>query len=83
MKLDNRPKKLLVKGANLEQLQGVRDWYEVQSLSHRPLLRIHAVVRKPLQTTGQVESVDTTDDGSILVSFRSRPAAEQVHLYSR
>ncbi|KAI0343890.1 hypothetical protein BDW22DRAFT_1412548 [Trametopsis cervina] len=56
MKLDNRPKKLLVKGASSDQLQGVRDWYE---------------------TVGQVEAVDTTDDGDILVSFRSRAAAEQ------
>ena len=30
MKLDNRPKKLLVKGATAEQLQAVRDWYEVR-----------------------------------------------------
>ena len=29
MKLDNRPKKLLVKGPSAEQLQAVRDWYEV------------------------------------------------------
>ncbi|TBU35050.1 hypothetical protein BD311DRAFT_681408 [Dichomitus squalens] len=56
MKLDNRPKKLLVKGASAESLQAVRDWYE---------------------TTGQVESVETTDGGDVLVSFRSRAAAEQ------
>ncbi|KAI0768482.1 hypothetical protein BD413DRAFT_605283 [Trametes elegans] len=56
MKLDLRPKKLLVKGASTESLQAVRDWYE---------------------TTGQVESVDTTDGGDIIVSFRSRAAAEQ------
>ncbi|KAI0374368.1 hypothetical protein BV20DRAFT_1041340 [Pilatotrama ljubarskyi] len=56
MKLDLRPKKLLVKGAPSESLQAVRDWYE---------------------TTGQVESVETTDSGDILVSFRSRAAAEQ------
>jgi hypothetical protein len=30
MKLDNRPKKLLVKGASGEQVQDVRDWYEVK-----------------------------------------------------
>ena len=30
------------------------------------------------QTTGQVESVDTLEGGDILVSFRSRAAAEQV-----
>lgn len=29
MKLDNRPKKLVVKGVKQEQLQSVRDWYEV------------------------------------------------------
>ncbi|KAL1952161.1 hypothetical protein VTO73DRAFT_1310 [Trametes versicolor] len=56
MKLDLRPKKLLVKGASTESLQAVRDWYE---------------------TTGQVESVDTTDGGDIVVSFYSRGAAEQ------
>ncbi|KAI0803043.1 hypothetical protein BC629DRAFT_1591141 [Irpex lacteus] len=55
MKLDNRPKKLLVKGVTSEQVQGVRDWYE---------------------TTGQVDSVDTTDDG-VVVGFKSRAAAEQ------
>ena len=30
MKLDNRPKKLVVKGAPQEALQSVRDWYEVR-----------------------------------------------------
>lgn len=29
MKLDNRPKKLLVKGVTGDQVQSVRDWYEV------------------------------------------------------
>ena len=33
MKLDNRPKKLLVQGASHEQLQSVRDWYEVRNTS--------------------------------------------------
>ena len=31
MKLDNRPKKLLIKGANSDQVQAVREWYEVRS----------------------------------------------------
>ena len=30
MKLDNRPKKLVIKGAPQEALQSVRDWYEVR-----------------------------------------------------
>ncbi|OBZ79524.1 hypothetical protein A0H81_00580 [Grifola frondosa] len=55
MKLDNRPKKLLIKGAGRDAVQAVRDWYE---------------------TTGQVESLDATDSGDIIVSFRSRNAAE-------
>lgn len=29
MKLDNRPKKLLIKGVNEEGVQALRDWYEV------------------------------------------------------
>ena len=31
MKLDNRPKKLMIKGAPQEGLQAVRDWYEVSN----------------------------------------------------
>lgn len=57
MKLDNRPKKLLVKDVSADSVQAVRDWYE---------------------TTGQVDSVDTLDSGDIIVSFKSRSAAEQV-----
>ncbi|RDB28519.1 hypothetical protein Hypma_015287 [Hypsizygus marmoreus] len=56
MKLDNRPKKLLVKGVPREGLQALRDWFE---------------------TTGQLESVETLDSGDIIVSFKSRAAAEQ------
>ncbi|KAI0824150.1 hypothetical protein BC628DRAFT_1323183 [Trametes gibbosa] len=56
MKLDLRPKKLLVRGAPAESLQAVRDWYE---------------------TTGQVESVETSDNGDIVIAFYSRGAAEQ------
>ncbi|KAJ3842957.1 hypothetical protein F5878DRAFT_340864 [Lentinula raphanica] len=56
MSLDNRPKKLLVKGVGSENEQALRDWYE---------------------TTGQLESVTQTGDGDMIVSFRTRPAAEQ------
>ncbi|KAL0575134.1 hypothetical protein V5O48_006838 [Marasmius crinis-equi] len=56
MKLDNRPKRLLVKGAGSDGLQAIRDWYE---------------------TTGQMETADATDDGDIIVSFKSRHGAEQ------
>ncbi|KAJ4476761.1 hypothetical protein J3R30DRAFT_3488695 [Lentinula aciculospora] len=56
MSLDNRPKKLLVKGVSGGNEQALRDWYE---------------------TTGQMESVFQTDSGDMIVSFRTRPAAEQ------
>jgi RNA-binding protein 26 len=32
MKLDNRPKKLLVKGVHEDGSQALRDWYEVRDL---------------------------------------------------
>lgn len=58
LKLDNRPKKLLVKGVEGDEgLQAVKSWYEAG---------------------GQVESVETLEDGDVLVSFKSRSAAEQV-----
>ncbi|KAJ7139873.1 hypothetical protein C8R44DRAFT_604861 [Mycena epipterygia] len=56
MKLDNRPKKLVVKGVKEDSTQAVRDWYE---------------------TTGQVESLTTVDNGDIVVTFRTRNGAEQ------
>ena len=61
MKLDNRPKKLLVKGVNEAQVQAVKDWYE---------------------TTGQLDTVENLEGGDLLVSFKSRAAAEQVRIPS-
>ena len=59
MKLDNRPKRLLVKDVTTDSLQAVRDWFE---------------------TTGQVDSIDHTESGDVIVSFKSRSGAEQVSL---
>ncbi|KAF8688848.1 hypothetical protein AX14_003388 [Amanita brunnescens Koide BX004] len=56
MKLDNRPKRLLVKGAREEHVQAVREWFNA---------------------TGQVDAAETIESGDVVVSFRSRPAAEQ------
>lgn len=56
MKLDNRPRKLLVKGVREDSLQALRDWYE---------------------TTGQLDSTETIGDDEVLVSFKTRAAAEQ------
>lgn len=57
MRLDNRPRRLLVKEVAPDVQQAVRDWYEA---------------------TGQVESFEPTNDGDVVVSFRTRVAAEQV-----
>jgi RNA-binding protein 26 len=57
MKLDNRPKKLLVKDVGSDSIQAVRDWYEAG---------------------GQVDAVETLDSGDVVVTFRTRAAAEQV-----
>ena len=42
MKLDNRPKKLLVKGVHEDGSQALRDWYEVRNLF--PSIRIFQVL---------------------------------------
>ncbi|KIY51399.1 hypothetical protein FISHEDRAFT_37255 [Fistulina hepatica ATCC 64428] len=56
MSLDNRPRKLIVKGVNEQDVQVVKDWYE---------------------TTGMLDSVERMDSGDLLVSFKTRAAAEQ------
>jgi RNA-binding protein 26 len=61
MKLDNRPKKLLIKDVGSDGAQAVRDWYE---------------------TGGQVDAVETLENGDVMVTFRTRAAAEQVRLPS-
>ena len=57
MKLDNRPKKLLVKDVGSDGVQAVREWYEAG---------------------GQVDAVETLENGDVVVTFRTRAAAEQV-----
>ena len=59
MKLDNRPKKLLVQDIGSDSIQAVRDWYEAG---------------------GQVDALETLENGDIVVTFRTRAAAEQVSL---
>ena len=57
MKLDNRPKKLLVQDIGSDSIQAVRDWYEAG---------------------GQVDAFETLENGDVVVTFRTRAAAEQV-----
>jgi RNA-binding protein 26 len=59
MKLDNRPKKLLIKEVGSDSVQAVRDWYEAG---------------------GQVDALETLENGDVVVTFRTRAAAEQVCL---
>jgi RNA-binding protein 26 len=59
MKLDNRPKKLLVQDIGSDSTQAVRDWYEAG---------------------GQVDAFETLENGDVVVTFRTRAAAEQVSL---
>ncbi|KAI0034899.1 hypothetical protein K488DRAFT_44317 [Vararia minispora EC-137] len=56
MRLDNRPRRLLVKDVGPDAEQAVRDWYDA---------------------TGQVDSFESLEGGDLVVSFRTRAAAEQ------
>ena len=76
MKLDNRPKKLVVKGVREDALPTLRQWYEVRTIPQRSLPRIQVLFS--LQTPGQLDSVDFVGDDEVLVGFRTRAAAEQV-----
>lgn len=74
MTLDNRPKQLLLKSVNNEHLQAVRDWYEVSDHYDPVVPRADHVAK----STGQLQSVDVQDSGDLVVTFKTRPAAEQV-----
>lgn len=56
MKLDNRPKKLVLKGVGQDAVEHAKSWFEA---------------------TGQMDTLETTDDGDVVVGFKSRAAAEQ------
>ena len=79
MKLDNRPKKLLVKGVDEGHTQALRDWYEVRVVPLSIPIRDCSCCYGCFQTTGQLDNVDLADNssGAYIVSFKSRSAAEQ------
>ena len=79
MKLDNRPKKLLVKGVREDAVPALREWYEVGMEAH---LGSH-VLKHFFQASGQVDSVDAVGDDEVLVGFRTRAAAEQVRFLAQ
>jgi RNA-binding protein 26 len=78
MKLDNRPKKLLVKGVGEEHLQTLRDWYEVCNSLFSSFLAAFVNAEFFEQTTGQLDSVERAESNTYIVSFKSRSAAEMV-----
>jgi RNA-binding protein 26 len=76
MKLDNRPRKLLVKGVPEESAEVAENWYGVcisRSFLHRVVVESGG-----LQTTNGVENVERLADGDLVVSFKTRSSAEQV-----
>jgi len=77
MKLDNRPRKLLVKGVPEESVEVAHNWYGVRipDFSTRPSLVAESERR---QTTNGVENVERLADGDLIVSFKTRSSAEQV-----
>ena len=56
---------------------GTRRVTSIHTLPFPPPRHRLTLTRTCLQTTGQVESVESLDGGDVLVSFRSRAAAEQ------
>ena len=81
MKLDNRPRKLLIKGVpvNDEAVQLVRNHYQVgwSSISLMELISLHCAFN---QNMGNLESFWTQGDGEVVAQFWSRSAAEHVRL---
>jgi RNA-binding protein 26 len=76
MKLDNRPRKLLVKGVPEESAEVAQNWYGVRIFfSAPPWFAVHS---KGLQTTNGVENVSRLADGDLIVAFKTRSSAEQV-----
>lgn len=71
MKLDNRPKTLIIKGLEGNDT-GVHEWYSVCYVN---LQLVHMGLTSILQAQGPVE-LSTTSDG-LLAAFSTRSAAEQ------
>ena len=77
MKLDNRPRKLLVKGVPAESVEVAQNWYGVRTSSSRPAPNF-VIESESLQTTNGVESVERSADGDLVICFKTRSSAEQV-----
>ena len=60
MKLDNRPKKLVLKGVGADALEHAKNWYQVSNPTLSPYSTLMC-----MQSTGQLDTVETTDDGTV------------------
>ena len=77
MKLDNRPRKLLVKGVPEESVEVAENWYGVRISDFSPIPSFVAEDGH-LQTTNGVENIERLANGDLIVSFKTRSSAEQV-----
>ena len=77
MKLDNRPRKLLVKGVPEESVEVAHNWYGVR-ISDFSTTPSFVTENEHRQTTNGVENVERLTDGDLVVSFKTRSSAEQV-----
>ena len=81
MKLDNRPRKLLVKGVPEESVEVAQNWYGVRIYLFSP--RQSFSLSEGSQTTNGVESVERLASGDLIITFKTRSSAEQVcEIYS-
>ena len=76
MKLDNRPRKLLVKGVPEESVEIAQNWYGVRISRFLPTQSL--LLSEGLQTTNGLETVERLSNGDLVVSFKTRTSAEQV-----
>lgn len=81
MKLDNRPRKLLVKGVPEDSVEIAQNWYGVRVFSFPAPSFV--IENESFQTTNGVESVERLADGDLIVAFKTRSSAEQVRLVLR
>ena len=82
MKLDNRPRKLLVKGVPEGSVEVAQNWYGVRVSFRSPTPREGLSLREGSQTTNGVEGVERMENGDLILSFKTRSSAEQVSRFT-
>jgi len=80
MKLDNRPRKLLVRGVPEESVEVAQNWYGVRVFCFSPTPSL-VIENESSQTTNGLDNVERLADGDLIVSFKTRNSAEQVRRF--